>query len=232
MKKNIRIFPQSKSKTILKIWGPKQFFTSFNFKFLFWKMFFKVKGSYYSIHICKIYKAPGIFWKLNFCRGCDQICRIFRIQLINIYRYIIGSIVYNAENHKVLNHSTLEYILCFVKYCLSNILYSKSKLLLWMHTVPMERKARIVLPGWVVLEPEDEPDGVSGLGGRGSVTGQLSHAPHQLAAACIAVVVQLTHLTGTVVPAAEGTTNGILVLSVHNILYQHLFIFRCKLNKC
>ena len=86
--------------------------------------------------------------------------------------------MYNAENHKVLNHSTLEYILCLVKYCWSNILYSKSKLLLWMHTVPMERKARIVLPGWVVLEPEDEPDGVSGLGGRGSVTGQLSHAPH------------------------------------------------------
>ena len=64
------------------------------------------------------------------------------------------------------------------------------------------------------------------------VSGGLSHAPHQLAAACIAVVVQLTHLTGTVVPAAEGTTNGILVLSVHNILYQHLFIFRCKLNQC
>ena len=60
MKKNIRIFPQSKSKTILKIWGPKQFFTSFNFKFLFWKMFFKVKGSYYSI-FAKFIRPLGFF---------------------------------------------------------------------------------------------------------------------------------------------------------------------------
>ena len=84
---------------------------NFNFKILFWPLFFDVSGRFMQIFKKKkkIFKAPAIFWKLKLWRerARAQMCRFFGFVLLKIYYININFFLFKHFKKKFKNSKSL-----------------------------------------------------------------------------------------------------------------------------